>query len=88
LKTEIHAELYLWNKNADAMVRVLERIESLAVCPRSLLKKHEARREELRAAVNWDLLEVLLTQEQADEARFQQLAALRRKAGTETKHLH
>ena len=87
MKSDIYAELYLWNKNIDSLVRAMQRIELLGVCSGHLLKTHETRLQEIRASLNADLLEAILTQERADEARFQQLVAVRRENTTEKNHL-
>ena len=88
LKTDVYVELYLCNKNFDSLIRVLQRIEALGICPSQLLKAHETRLQQLRAVLSSDLLEAMLTQEQADEARFQQLVALMCASATEMNHLH
>ena len=31
--TDIYAELYLWNKNIDSLIRVLQRMEGLRALP-------------------------------------------------------
>jgi hypothetical protein len=72
MRTDIYTELYLWNKNIDSLIRVLQRLELLGICSKRL-KTHEMRFEELRAGFNSDLLEAMLAQEQNAEARFQQL---------------
>ncbi|HET6929224.1 MAG TPA: hypothetical protein VFI45_02800 [Candidatus Acidoferrum sp.] len=88
MRTDIYIELYLWNKNVDSLIRVLQRIELLGISPKQLLQMHQTRLDELRSALNADLLEVLLTQERADEERFQQLDAARSENATEKNHLH
>jgi len=88
VRTDIYTELYLWNKNLDSLIRVLQRVELLGICPKQLLKQHETRLEELRAALNADLLDAPLTQETADKARYQQLVALRPENAAEKGHLH
>jgi len=70
MKTDIYAELYLLNKNADALVRVLQRIDALGVLPKQMLKAHELRLEELRATVNSEILETLLKRECTDQWRL------------------
>jgi len=70
LKGDIFAELYLWNKNFDASLRVLQRIETLGICTSELLKAHQTRLEQLRTALNLDVLRAILTQERIDDLRM------------------
>jgi hypothetical protein len=73
MRADIYAELYLWNKNMDSQIRVLQRIEILAALPKSALKRYEVQLEELRASLNSDLLDAILTQERTDQWRLIQL---------------
>jgi len=70
MKADIYAELYLWNKNLDASLRVLQRMETLGICPSQLLKVHQTRLEQLRTALNLDVLRPILTQERIDDLRM------------------
>ena len=63
MRTDIYAELYLWDKTIDSVIRVLQRLELLGICPKRLFKTHEMRLEALRAGLNSDLLEAMLPQE-------------------------
>ena len=67
-------ELYLWNKNVDSLLRVLQRLEALHIVPRQTLKECEIRLEELRTGLNVRILESMLTREQTDHLRFSRLA--------------
>lgn len=51
MRTDTYTELYLWNKNIDSLIRVLQRIELLGFCPKRFLKTHEIHLEALRAGV-------------------------------------
>jgi predicted RecB family nuclease len=66
MRADIYAELFLLNKNIDSLIRVFQRIESLVILPRTSLQEHEARLEELRAALNSELLEAILKREHDD----------------------
>jgi hypothetical protein len=66
MKTDIYAELHLWSKNFDSLIRVLQRTEALGICSRQLLKEHEAGLEEMRATLNVQVLEVILNRELHD----------------------
>jgi hypothetical protein len=86
--TDIYVELYLLNKNLDSLIRVLQRIELLGICPNQLLKLHEARLEELRTSLNSELLAATLTQEQTNKARFKGLVAAMCENPIEKNRLH
>jgi len=70
MKADIYAELFLWNKNFDASMRVLQRIETLGICPSHLLKVHQTQLEQLRTALNLDILRPVLRQEHIDDLRM------------------
>ena len=70
MRTDIYAELYLWNKNVDSLIRVLERVEALPIVPAQALKECEIRLEELRSALNVRILETMLAREQTDHGRL------------------
>jgi hypothetical protein len=70
LRTDIYSELYLWNKNVDSLIRVLQRLEALRILPGQTLKECEIRLEELRCALNVGFLEAMLTREQTDHWRL------------------
>jgi len=73
LRTDIYIELYLWNKNVDSLLRVLQRLEALRILPGQTLTEWEIRFEELRSAFNVEILEATLTREQTDHWRFSRL---------------
>lgn len=70
VRTDIYTELYLWNKNVDALIRVLQRLEALRIVPGQAVKECEIRVEELRCALNVGILEAMLTREQRDHWRL------------------
>jgi hypothetical protein len=70
VRTDIYAELYLWNKNVDSLIRVLERLEALRIVPAQALKECEIRLEELRSVLNVRTLETMLAREQTDHGLF------------------
>jgi hypothetical protein len=65
VSTDIYAELYLWNKNVDSSLRVLQRLEALGIPTGQTPKEYEIRLEELRSALNLRVLETMLIREQA-----------------------
>lgn len=70
MKLDAYAEIYLWNKNADALIRVLQRMEALGILPQQAIKAHELRLEEIRAGLNADFGEAMATRERVDESRL------------------
>jgi hypothetical protein len=70
LKADIFAEIFLWNKNVDSLVRVLQRMEALGIWSRQEMTAYEVRLEELRATVNADFAEVISAKERFEQHRF------------------
>jgi len=52
VRSEIEAELYLWNKNVDEMICLLQNIQASGVWSWQETARHEARLELLRAQLN------------------------------------
>jgi hypothetical protein len=73
MKADIYAELYLWNKNIDSVVRVLQRVEPLVAGSRELMGTLEIRVEELRSTLNVRVLDTLLRQERCDNWRLKNM---------------
>ena len=73
MRTDIYIELYLWNKNVDSLLRVLQRLGAFRILPEQTLKEWEIRLEELGSALNVRLLETMLTREQTAHWRFRRL---------------
>lgn len=69
MSSDLYAELYLWNKDIDALLRVLERIEQLRVCPLSLLRAYHGELEALRSSANVEFLKTLLAYERIEQVR-------------------
>ena len=70
MKLDAYAEIYLWNKNMDALIRVLQRMEALGIRSKQEMKVYEVRLEEIRAALNADFDEAMGKQERADQSRL------------------
>jgi hypothetical protein len=70
LKVDLYAEIYLWNRNVDQLIRVLQRMETLSVRPKQEMKAYEVRLEEIRAALNADFTEAMATRERSDQGRL------------------
>ena len=76
MKVDVYAEMYLWNRGADRLIRVLQRLEALSVCSKQRIKAYQVRLEEIRAGLNADFAEAIAKRERADESRLcQQRAA-------------
>jgi len=80
MKEDAYAEIYLWNRHVDRLVRVLQRLESSSICPKQELKAYEIRLEEIRAGLNADFAQNKAARERSDETRLRlQRAALEKK---------
>lgn len=85
MKVDPYAEMYLWNRNIDQLLRILQRLENLSIRSKQQLKAYEIRLEEIRAGLNADFAEAMLTQERTDETRLwrQRTAWEKKNAGSE-----
>jgi hypothetical protein len=72
MKLDAYSEIYLWNKNVEALIRVLQRMEALCIIPKRAMKAHELRLEEIRAALNADFAETMSERERCDHLRLNQ----------------
>jgi hypothetical protein len=70
MKLDAYTEIYLWNKNVDALIRVLQRMGALGVRSGQEMKVHEIRLEEIRAGLNADFSAAMATRERDDQSRF------------------
>ncbi|MGB7281337.1 MAG: hypothetical protein WBE13_03660 [Candidatus Acidiferrum sp.] len=70
MKLDAYTEIYLWNKNVDALIRVLQRMEALGILTRQAMKAHELRLEEIRSALNADFSEAMFVRERGDHLRL------------------
>jgi len=70
VKVDTFAELYLWNRNVDRLIRVLQRMETFSIRPKQDMKAYEIRLEEIRAVLNADFTEATATRERADQSRL------------------
>lgn len=71
MKADIYTEIFLFNKNVDSLVRVLQRMEALGVWSRREMTAYEVRVEELRASLNADFAERISVKERFDQRRFE-----------------
>ena len=70
MKVNACAEMYLWNRNFDRLVRVLQRLESFSISSTKELNAYEVRLEEIRAGLNADFAETMATRERVDQWRL------------------
>jgi len=70
VKVDTFAELFLWNRNVDRLIRVLQRVETFSIRPKQEMKAYEVRLEEIRAALNADFTEAMATRERSDQSRL------------------
>jgi hypothetical protein len=70
MKLDAYSEIYLWNKNVDALIRVLQRMEMLGIHSKEEMKVHELRLEEIRSALNADFAEAMFARERSDHLRL------------------
>ena len=60
MKMDAFAEMFLWNRNIDGLIRVLQRLEPLSIRPKQEMKAYEIRLEEIRAGLNADFAEAMV----------------------------
>jgi hypothetical protein len=71
MKVDSFVEIFLWNKNVDSLVRVLQRMEALGIWSKQEMAHYEARLEEHRASFNACFAETIAAKERLDEHRLQ-----------------
>ncbi len=70
MKSNGYAEIYLWNRDVDSLIRVLQRMESIGILSKHEMKVYEVRVEEVRPALNAHFSEAMATHERDDQSRF------------------
>jgi hypothetical protein len=70
MKMDAYAEIYLWNRNVDRLIRVLQRMEIFSIRPKQEMKAYEVRLEEIRADLNVDFADAMAMRERADQTRL------------------
>ena len=71
MKADIFAEIFLWNKNVEHLICVLQRMEVLDIWSRQEMTHYEVRLEELRANLNADFAERTASGERFHQHRFE-----------------
>lgn len=70
MKVDVYAEMYLWNRSVDRLIRVLQRLEAFSIWSNQGIKAYQVRLEEIRAGLNADFAEATAKRERADEDRL------------------
>lgn len=70
MKVDVYAEMYLWNRSVDRLIRVLQRLEAFSICSNVRIKAYQVRLEEIRAGLNADFAEATAKRERVDEDRL------------------
>jgi hypothetical protein len=70
VKEDPYAEMYLWNRGMDRLLRVLQRLETSSIKPKRAMKAYEVRLEEIRAGLNADFADAMAKRERDDEGRL------------------
>ena len=70
IKAGGYSEIFLWNRNTDRLIRVLQRMESIGILSKQEMKVYEVRLEEVRAALNAHFSGAMATRERDDLSRF------------------
>ena len=70
MNLDAYSEIYLWNKNVNALIRVLQPMEALGILPKHATKAHELQLEEICAGLNADFAEAMFAHERSDHLRL------------------
>jgi len=65
-----YSDIYLWNRDLDRLIRVLQRMESIGILSKQEMKVYEVRLEEVRAALNAHFSGAMATRERDDHSRL------------------
>jgi hypothetical protein len=70
MKADGYSEIYLWNRGADRLIRVLQRMESIGILTKQDMKVYEVQLEQVRAALNSHFSGAMATRERDDHSRL------------------
>jgi len=70
MKADSFGEIFLWNREMDCLIRVLQRMESSGILSKHEMKLYEVQLEEARAGLNADFAGRMGTSERDDHSRF------------------
>ena len=70
MKADSFGEIFLWNREMDCMIRVLQRRESSGILSKHEMRVYWVQLEEVRARLNADFAGRTATSERADQSRL------------------
>jgi len=70
MKADAYGEMFLWNRDIDRLLRVLQRLETASIWSKQEMKAYEVRLEEIRAGLNADFAEAMAARERGEETRL------------------
>lgn len=85
MKADGYSEIFLWNRNTDGLIRVLQRMESTGILSKQEMKIYEVQVEEVRAALNAHFSAAMATRERDDHSRFKKQRTAWEKTRTDSK---
>ena len=81
MKADSFGEIFLWNREMDCLIRVLQRRESSGILSKHEMRVYWVQLEEVRARLNADFAGRMAISERADQSRLKrQRTARERKA--------
>jgi hypothetical protein len=70
MKADVYCEIFLWNRNADGLIRALQRMGATGILSKDEMKIYEVQVEEVRAALNAHFSAIMAARERDDHSRF------------------
>src|SRR5438132_13597171 len=70
MKADSFGEIFLWNREMDCLIRVLQRMESSGMLCKHEMKVYKVQLEEARAGLNVDFAGRIATSERGDQSRL------------------
>src|SRR5213594_3793063 len=70
MKADSFSEIFLWNREMDRLIRVLQRMQSSGILSKHEMKVYEVQLEEVRAGLNADFTGIMAASERADQSRL------------------
>src|SRR5258708_36924181 len=85
MKADGYSEIYLWNRDVDRLIRVLQRMDSIGILSKQEMKVYEGRLEEVRAALNAHFSGAMATRDRDDHSRLKRQRTAWENANTKPK---
>src|SRR5438132_14162407 len=70
MKADSFGEIFLWNREVDRLIRVLQRMESIGILSKHEMKVYEVELEDVLAGLNADLAGRIAISERAHQSRL------------------